>query len=650
MLSCRLPVGWGALVALAICQPLVAQWTAVGNGIEYREYTLPDPNRVFVARMSRANPACALESMIGTGKLYSGLERVTGQADRYDDAINYVGEIWGQRNDVVVAINGDFWNTSTSRPTNGQIQSGWHCWRFMDWGGWGAMAYKLDGSTFMGGCIHYVASDQIVTYLANGQTQPFDGINVPRGTNNLVVYTHHWDSNTHTDSTGVEVLVEMSRPLLILPYPNMVTGTIREIRQNQGSSYIPFDHVVLSATGSKATALLANASVGAQVGFSQLLKDYVPAVDGAPGCSMSSGYDWTKTYAAVGGNFTFLRNGYVPTPPASQGGLLYDDPRTAVAYNDDYIFFLVVDGRQPGYSIGMTAMDLANFCTTYLGATWGYNMDGGGSSAMVVNGVLKNRPSDGSERLVANGLAMINVLPKQQSAIFRPGDGVKTIASTSLRLGPGTNFASFASLSSNASGIVQSHSMAGVYAKGQNWWKCNFNGSVGWVQESSLSLPNTPVILSHPLDQALDHGGTINLSVEATGTAPLSYQWQKDGIDLADGGRRSGVLTPALTIIEATGSDNGAYRCRVSNPYDAVTSNEALVKVRSPDMDRDDDVDMDDFGILQACFTGSGEELTDPACERAKLDSDSDIDGEELNRFKKCLAGPGVLPPPTCMQ
>ena len=80
---------------------------------------------------------------------------------------------------------------------------------------------------------------------------------------------------------------------------------------------------------------------------------------------------------------------------------------------------------------------------TPLGATDGVNMDGGGSSAMWVNGVIKNVPSDGSERTVANGLMMVNVQPKLVSTAFSAGQTVATTASANIRLGPGTDYYAF---------------------------------------------------------------------------------------------------------------------------------------------------------------------------------------------------------------
>jgi hypothetical protein len=65
------------------------------------------------------------------------------------------------------------------------------------------------------------------------------------------------------------------------------------------------------------------------------------------------------------------------------------------------------------------------------------------------------------------------------------------------------------------------------------------------------------------------------------------------------------------------------------------------------DYDRDGDVDMDDFGHIQACLSGSGVPQNDPACANAKLDADTDVDKLDINVFRGCMRGPGIPPNPT---
>lgn len=75
-----------------------------------------------------------------------------------------------------------------------------------------------------------------------------------------------------------------------------------------------------------------------------------------------------------------------------------DQPRTAVGVIDaNHLVFVVVDGRQDGYSAGVTLTELAEIMIS-LGATTAYNLDGGGSSTMYFDGAVVNSPSNGGER------------------------------------------------------------------------------------------------------------------------------------------------------------------------------------------------------------------------------------------------------------
>jgi len=76
-----------------------------------------------------------------------------------------------------------------------------------------------------------------------------------------------------------------------------------------------------------------------------------------------------------------------------------NQPRTAVGViGTNHLVFVVVDGRSPGYSAGVTMSELARIMQD-LGATTAYNLDGGGSATMVFGGELVNNPlGRGEER------------------------------------------------------------------------------------------------------------------------------------------------------------------------------------------------------------------------------------------------------------
>ncbi|MCP4249939.1 MAG: hypothetical protein GY778_23095 [bacterium] len=455
-----------------------ADWQVVAPGIEYQEFDLADPNNVFVTRLDRGNPSCTIDSTIAAGRLIAGRETVSSMAQKHEDAIGYWGQAWGQRYDVVAAINGDFFNGTTGVPTSGQIIGGWYAKRFTDFTGGSGFAWQLDRDVFIGECVRHVASKQRITYAATGVTQNINGINTSRGADELIIYTNHYNVTTNTTHDGSEVLVQMSRPMLILPPPAHAKGTVVDIRPNQGSALVPFDHLVLSGHGSAATKLLNNVSLGAEVQISQEITHY------EHDCSTSLPYDWTKTYATIGGSFHFLKGGVVQT--FTDPGATARHPRTAVAYDANYVYFIVVDGRSP-FSVGMSMAELGSFCLTYLGATDGINQDGGGSLTMWVNGQVKNSPSDGSERPVANGLMMIVVQPTEQSARFVANESVWTVRNDWVRVGPGVNYTASGSVLSGESGTVLDHALGGVRASDRHWWKCQIGTDVGWVPDTALS-------------------------------------------------------------------------------------------------------------------------------------------------------------------
>jgi len=66
------------------------------------------------------------------------------------------------------------------------------------------------------------------------------------------------------------------------------------------------------------------------------------------------------------------------------------------------------------------------------------------------------------------------------------------------------------------------------------------------------------------------------------------------------------------------------------------------------DFDGDLDVDQEDFGRFQACYTGAGEPQSDPQCLGALLDADDDVDLDDFGIFQACMSGAGILAQPGC--
>lgn len=85
-----------------------------------------------------------------------------------------------------------------------------------------------------------------------------------------------------------------------------------------------------------------------------------------------------------------------------------------------------------------------------------------------------------------------------------------------------------------------------------------------------------PSIATQPGDKSVTVGASATFTVTANGTAPLSYQWQRDGSDIA------GATSSSYTLGSATAGDNGAlFRVRVTNSYGSVLSNAATLTVTS---------------------------------------------------------------------
>lgn len=90
-----------------------------------------------------------------------------------------------------------------------------------------------------------------------------------------------------------------------------------------------------------------------------------------------------------------------------------------------------------------------------------------------------------------------------------------------------------------------------------------------------------PMITQQPAAQNICPGATAIFSVAASSEASLSYQWQKNGGNLANGGHYSGTTTAMLTISTADNNDVANYRCIVSSTGGNAVSNQAALSLKS---------------------------------------------------------------------
>jgi glucose/arabinose dehydrogenase len=99
----------------------------------------------------------------------------------------------------------------------------------------------------------------------------------------------------------------------------------------------------------------------------------------------------------------------------------------------------------------------------------------------------------------------------------------------------------------------------------------NTDGAVFKIEYTNNQAPQ---ITTQPADVVVAQGQSASFMVSASGADPLSYQWQRNGVDLP------GENSPTLTIPSPALSDNGAaFVCVVSNDFGSVSSQPAFLTV-----------------------------------------------------------------------
>ena len=100
--------------------------------------------------------------------------------------------------------------------------------------------------------------------------------------------------------------------------------------------------------------------------------------------------------------------------------------------------------------------------------------------------------------------------------------------------------------------------------------------TAGCAGSTASNLPSAPRIVVPPASQTVTSGQTASFSVTATGAAPLSYQWNKNGAAI------SGATSATYTTPPTTSSDNGAqFAVVVSNSAGSAASNAATLTVNA---------------------------------------------------------------------
>ena len=325
------------------------------------EVTLPDKNISFAA-------------IKGKDKLHDSRENLSSMVARATDS--------GIK--VVAALNTDFFRPDgeiiNNQISKGEFVKGISTKRSQ-------LAFTESKAPIIG---PFTFTGKIIS--KNGNTINIDAFNFKRGLDSVVIFNRYWDSSTNTGNDGIEYL--------LIPVDSIKNGkTCRAVivSINQNNTKIIKNQYIVSASGKAAEQLKKLAGLNDTIsiisGFSnqsELINELIGGLSQIIKNGIDISHDQTLT---EGGKEKFRDTRH---------------PRSAIGYNKEKnrIFLVTVDGRQK-ISAGMALNELAGFMN-YLRCYDALNLDGGGSTTIIVNNKIVNSPSDASgERSIGNALLLI---------------------------------------------------------------------------------------------------------------------------------------------------------------------------------------------------------------------------------------------------
>lgn len=141
------------------------------------------------------------------------------------------------------------------------------------------------------------------------------------------------------------------------------------------------------------------------------------------------------------------------------------------------------------------------------------------------------------------------------------------------------------------------------------------------------------------------------LFIASGSTSTITYTVEEDAswLSVSSSGGTVGGTPDEITVqYDTAGLAQGVHNATITVDAEDAYGTPVTIPVTleiltvRPDLDSDNDVDMDDFGRLQRCMTGSAVPSTDPACGAALLDADADIDQDDLLVLVGCFSGADV--------
>ena len=91
-----------------------------------------------------------------------------------------------------------------------------------------------------------------------------------------------------------------------------------------------------------------------------------------------------------------------------------------------------------------------------------------------------------------------------------------------------------------------------------------------------MDIGDAPSLITHPISRNIVLGNPVAFEANATGSAPLSIQWQKDGVDI------NGATNSIYSIASTISSNAGTYRLKAFSPYGVAYSQGAILRVGTP--------------------------------------------------------------------
>jgi hypothetical protein len=239
---------------------------------------------------------------------------------------------------------------------------------------------------------------------------------------------------------------------------------------------------------------------------------------------------------------------------------------------------------------------LVNFLVTASGTPpllfqWqkdGVDIDGATSKSFTINSVSKtdegafickvtnNSGSISSNPAVLNVIDPVKIIQHPQSSTKSPGEAVTFSVTAS-----GTSPLSFQWEKDRidiSGATANSYTIASVQDNDVGVYKCKVSNDFSSIisNRADLTLINSPQITRHPESQLKNPGTPVTFSVTASGTPPLLFQWQKDGVDI------DGATSNSFTIDFVSENEEGFFSCSISNDAGSVVSNEAELLIIIP--------------------------------------------------------------------